>query len=89
MSDLVGNPEDRFSHNEDHFVQALAVPRYGEVTFDLQGWKMTGTGQALTQRRATKRLLTFQVGPLSYFCKLKAKSNFTLYMYTTFLGNYE
>ena len=29
MSDLVGNPEDRFSHNEDHI--KIAAYLYGEL----------------------------------------------------------
>ena len=29
MSDLVGNPEDRFSHNEAHFNSEMIKQRYG------------------------------------------------------------
>ena len=28
MSDLVGNPEDRFSHNEAHFKSGCVTPQY-------------------------------------------------------------
>ena len=31
MSDLVGNPEDRFSHNEAHFMEAAVLRLRYEV----------------------------------------------------------
>ena len=41
MSDLVGNPEDRFSHNEAHMVLAVSVPDIVYPFFLTKATRMT------------------------------------------------
>ena len=72
MSDLVGNPEDRFSHNEAHFVTAFHLYcQVKSLVFQTENW----TRRHEVQRRMISVVNFFIFLRLLLFALLLLQSN--------------
>ena len=63
MSDLVGNPEDRFSHNEAHFISDRIMQSEGQIKIKFYfylDFQKNWVGSPKNQK-INKRLRTYKV----------------------------
>ena len=95
MSDLVGNPEDRFSHNEAHFITLcfitecanLSAPMFGSVS---QSGKIVGaiadysceTGYQLSGSQSRSCSITGSWTGIVPICEPIGESSMCLCLYT-------